>query len=370
MPMGDAKHSDEQRENAAKEEHPTETRGEDGCRCGVSVVIRFHGRCVGSLKRHCNFGNLYKPHPLNAAHRPRMVLVWIQGSGRTHRKSFVGFAGAANTYCRMHPTDDSVLLRQYVETRSDEAFATLVSRHVNLVYSVAKRCVGDPHQAEEIAQSVFILLANKAATLPHDEALSSWLFQTTRLTAANFIRRETRRHRRELEAHMQSQLDQPDRDLWQLIAPLLDDAVAELSDSDRRAVLLRFYEGRSLREVDIALGVGNSFPSLQLGNAEVISQNPIDVEFDQLWALGPKAYGVVASVPVEQRPEMLNSLVEALLASGQTLENPSQLRSLAATSAQRKALENLVSEFNKMSTGQQTEALNELLRGEARGGNR
>lgn len=167
----------------------------------------------------------------------------------------------------MHPTDDSTLLRQYVETRSDEAFATLVARHINLVYSVAVRCVGDPHQAEEIAQSVFILLANKAATLRHDKALSSWLFQTTRLTASNFIRSETRRHRRELEAHMQSQLDQPDRDLWQRIAPLLDDAVAELSDPDRRAILLRFYEGRSLREVGIALDASEDAAQKRLTRA-------------------------------------------------------------------------------------------------------
>jgi len=153
----------------------------------------------------------------------------------------------------MQPSDDSALLRQYVETRSDAAFAALVARHVNLVYSVAVRCVGDPHQAEEIAQSVFLLLANRAPTLRHGKALSSWLFQTTRLTASNFIRSETRRHRRELEAHMQSQLNQPGDDLWTRIAPLLDDAVARLSDADRRAILLRFYEGKSLREVGTAL---------------------------------------------------------------------------------------------------------------------
>lgn len=182
------------------------------------------------------------------------MLVWIRGgSVRTHRKSFVRFRLGAHTYCRMHPTDDRALLRQYVEARSDVAFAMLVARHINLVYSVAVRCVGDPHQAEEITQSVFILLANKAATLRHDKALSSWLFQTTRLTASNFIRSETRRHRRELEAHMRSQLNQPDGDLWPCIAPLLDEAVANLNDTDRRAILLRFYEGKSLHEVGAAL---------------------------------------------------------------------------------------------------------------------
>lgn len=167
----------------------------------------------------------------------------------------------------MQLTDDSALLRQYVETRSDAAFAALVARHINLVYSVAVRCVGDPHQAQEVAQTVFILLANKAATLRHDKALSSWLFQTTRHTASNFIRSESRRHRRELEAHMQSQTPPPGEDLWTRIAPLLDEAVADLNDTDRRAVLLRFYEGKSLREIGATLETSEDAAQKRLARA-------------------------------------------------------------------------------------------------------
>src|SRR5256712_8733442 len=133
----------------------------------------------------------------------------------------------------MQSTDDSALLRQYLEDHSDAAFAALVTRHVNLVYSVALRHVGDPHQAEEITQSVFILLARKAAQLRHDKALSSWLFQATRLTASNFVRGENRRHHREQEAHMQSLLDETGSDVWRQIAPLLDDAVAGLGGTER-----------------------------------------------------------------------------------------------------------------------------------------
>src|SRR5678815_1043093 len=97
----------------------------------------------------------------------------------------------------MQPSDDSVLLRQFAENHSDEAFAALVRRHIDLTYSVAVRCVGDPHLAEEVAQAVFITLSHKAAQLRHEQALSSWLFQTTRLTARNFVRSEIRRRRRE-----------------------------------------------------------------------------------------------------------------------------------------------------------------------------
>jgi RNA polymerase sigma factor (sigma-70 family) len=153
----------------------------------------------------------------------------------------------------MQSTDDKELLRQFVEGGSDDAFAALVVRHINLVYSVALRRVGNPHGAEEVTQAVFITLAKKAPGLAGSGALSTWLFQTTRFTAGNFIRSESRRARREQEAYVQSTLNEPAQDVWPQIAPLLEDAVAALNEKDRRAVVLRFYENRNLREVGLAL---------------------------------------------------------------------------------------------------------------------
>ncbi len=167
----------------------------------------------------------------------------------------------------MEPTDDSLLLRRYAENNSGEAFAALVTRHINLVYTVALRQVGNPHAAEEITQAVFIILAKKAAQLRHDRALSSWLFQATRLTASNFIRSESRRHRREEEAFMQSVLDEPGAEVWPHIAPLLDDAVAGLREKDRQAIVLRFYEGRNLREVGTALGASEDAAEKRVNRA-------------------------------------------------------------------------------------------------------
>ena len=167
----------------------------------------------------------------------------------------------------MQSSDESALLRQYVDDHSDVAFAALVTRHINLVYSVALRHTGEPDQAEEITQGVFILLANKAGQLRHDNALSSWLFQATRLTASNVVRSETRRHRREQEAHMQAVLDESGSDIWQQIAPLLDAAVASLSEKDRQAIVLRFYEGRNLREVGAALGASEDAAEKRVSRA-------------------------------------------------------------------------------------------------------
>jgi len=167
----------------------------------------------------------------------------------------------------MQSTDYSALLRQYAENNSDEAFAALVARHINLVYSVALRQAGNPDAAEEITQAVFIILARKAASLRHDQALTSWLFQTTRLMANNFIRGEARRRHREGEAYMQSIINEAGTDVWPRIAPLLDDAVAKLREKDRRAILLRFYEGRNLCEVGLALGASEEAAEKRVNRA-------------------------------------------------------------------------------------------------------
>jgi RNA polymerase sigma factor (sigma-70 family) len=179
------------------------------------------------------------------------------GRGPTGRRSINDLSPFAfrRTIRRMPPTDDSALLREYAENHSDDAFATLVTRHINLVYSVAFRHVGDPHHAEEITQAVFIILAKKALQLRNERALSSWLFQATRLTAHNFVRSQIRRQHREQEAYTQSVFNDSDSDVWQQMAPLLDGAVAALGQKDRRAIMLRFYEGRNLGEVGSALGI-------------------------------------------------------------------------------------------------------------------
>src|SRR5580698_4555187 len=110
--------------------------------------------------------------------------------------------------------DDNTLLRKYAEGNSEEAFATLVSRHVNKVYSVAWRHTGKDHQAEEITQAVFVILAGKARLLGRDVILSGWLYNTARLTAVTFIRSEIRRAHREQEAHMQTRLNESAPEVW------------------------------------------------------------------------------------------------------------------------------------------------------------
>jgi len=153
----------------------------------------------------------------------------------------------------MPELDDQQLLREFAKTNSETAFAALVARHVNLVYSTALRFCGNPHRAEEVTQAVFIILARKAKSLGGKTVLSGWLYQTARMTAANVVKGEIRRQRREQEAYMQSTLNEPDPAAWEQIAPLLDDAMGRLGEIDRNAVVLRFFENKTAREVAAAL---------------------------------------------------------------------------------------------------------------------
>jgi RNA polymerase sigma factor (sigma-70 family) len=167
----------------------------------------------------------------------------------------------------MQELDDIALLREYVERDSETAFATLVIRHIDRVYSVALRHTNDPHPAGEITQAVFVILARKAKSLRREVMLEGWLYQTARLTALTHIRSEIRRARREQEAYMQSKVDENESEAWTQIAPLLDAALAGLNETDRHALVLRFFYGKSLREVGAAFGGSEDTARMRVNRA-------------------------------------------------------------------------------------------------------
>jgi len=156
-------------------------------------------------------------------------------------------------FMEMNDTDLELLAR-YARHRAEEAFAELVRRHVGLVFSAALRQVRSPQLAEEVAQCVFADLARRAAELAPDTTLAAWLYQVTRRTAIDVVRRESRRQLREQIACELNAMNATAAD-WTQIEPLLDEAMEALEDADRTAILLRYFKNQSLREVGAALGV-------------------------------------------------------------------------------------------------------------------
>jgi RNA polymerase sigma factor (sigma-70 family) len=153
-------------------------------------------------------------------------------------------------------TDDMELVRLYAANQSETAFAALVARYLNLVYSVALRRGASPELAEEVAQTVFVILARNAGSLGPKTILSGWLYRTACFVSAAALKRELRRHRREQEAQIEMNAcpNEPDSQ-WERLAPLLDEAMLHLRERDRNALVLRFFQNKSMREVGLALGV-------------------------------------------------------------------------------------------------------------------
>jgi RNA polymerase sigma factor (sigma-70 family) len=166
--------------------------------------------------------------------------------------------------------DDLTLLREFARNNSEPAFAALVSRHVNLVYSVALRQVRDPHLAEEITQAVFIILARKANSLGDKTILPGWLCRTARYASANALTIQRRRQHREQEAYMQSTLNEAEprhEETWNQIAPLLDGAMEKLGQKDHDALVLRFFENKTFAEVGATLGASEDAAKMRVNRA-------------------------------------------------------------------------------------------------------
>lgn len=150
--------------------------------------------------------------------------------------------------------DDQALLRAYLETKDESAFAELVRRHLPMVHTAAlRRLGGDGHHAADVAQQVFVALARDATKLVRHPSLVAWLYVATRNIAISLARTEMRRRQREL--NMTAFPDSEPTQSWDRLRPLIDNAMDSLSDSDRHVVLLHYFQGLGFRDVGRLLGL-------------------------------------------------------------------------------------------------------------------
>jgi RNA polymerase sigma factor (sigma-70 family) len=171
-------------------------------------------------------------------------------------------------FSKVNASSDHLLLRDYAENRSEAAFADLVRRYVDFVYSAALRMVRDEQAAQDVTQSVFVALARHAPQLAGRRVLSGWLHCTAQNLAFNSIRSDVRRRAREQHAAAMNQSAPDDSaSLWERIAPQLDAALAQLSQSDRDALLLRYFQNKSIREVAETLATTESAAQKRVNRA-------------------------------------------------------------------------------------------------------
>ncbi len=163
---------------------------------------------------------------------------------------------------------DCDLLRQYAEQQDEAAFAEVVRRNVDLVYSVALRqLAGDTHLAQDVTQAVFLDLVRKARPLSRRATLAGWLHTSARLAAWKAVRGEQRRRAREQESLVMNETPTTAELNWEQLQPLLDEGVGQLDETDRDAIVLRFFEGKSHREVGTALGLSENSANKRIERA-------------------------------------------------------------------------------------------------------
>ncbi|HEY3913829.1 MAG TPA: sigma-70 family RNA polymerase sigma factor [Verrucomicrobiae bacterium] len=234
----------------------------------------------------------------------------------------------------MNNWTDQQLLQDYAGSKSETAFAELVRRHVDFVYSAALRMVCDSHLAQDVTQGVFVALAQNARQLTEHPVLSGWLHRTTRNLAANTVRSETRRRAREQEAAAMNQLQESDA-TWEIIAPHLDEALGELTEEDRDALLLRYFERKSSREMADILGTSEDAAKKRVSRAverlrEIFSKRRVTIGAGGLAVL-------ISANAVQSAPIGLAAIISTALAGTvvQTSTLVATTKTIAMTTLQK-----------------------------------
>jgi RNA polymerase sigma factor (sigma-70 family) len=165
------------------------------------------------------------------------------------------------------PITDRDLLRQYAEQGSESAFKTLVGRHVDLVYGTALRGLSDAPAAQEVTQNVFIMLARKSLWLDREVNVAAWLHRAALLEARRWWRGELRRRRREQSAAELGTLMKNEDSLLQALQSELDEGLLSLRETDRAALIMRYIEGRSHREIGALVGAREDAVRMRVSKA-------------------------------------------------------------------------------------------------------
>ncbi len=164
---------------------------------------------------------------------------------------------------------DRELLTRYVAEKAEDAFAEIVSRHVDRVYGTCLRVLGNAHDAEDAAQAAFLVLSRKARRLAPDVSLEWWLYWAARNCAMDLKRREARRARREEEAEMLKTKDnrQTEGAVWEQLRPQLDSLLAALPRKEQEAVVLYYFYGRTQEEIGRQRGCSHRTVGKRLSSA-------------------------------------------------------------------------------------------------------
>ena len=168
----------------------------------------------------------------------------------------------------MTSSDPDVALMQRVRDGDTDALRELIERHQRAVINTIHRAIGDAWEAEDLAQRVFVQVYRSANRYQPTAKFTTWLFTITRNTILNEHRRRNRHPSESLEALQEPR--EPDGAGWQAADTSMRDpaqqaverelqekireAIQELPEAQRTAVILCRYEGLAYEEIAKVLG--------------------------------------------------------------------------------------------------------------------
>ena len=164
---------------------------------------------------------------------------------------------------------DGQLLGRFIEQRDEAAAAVLVRRHGPMVWSVCRRVLGNPHDAEDAFQATFLVLVRRASAIVPREMVGNWLYGVAHQTALKAKATLAKRRTRERQVSAMPEIEVEPQYFQQELRAVLDQELSRLPDKYRVAIVLCDLEGRTRTEAarQLAVPPGTLAARLRRGRA-------------------------------------------------------------------------------------------------------
>ena len=160
-----------------------------------------------------------------------------------------------------------------LKARDERAFNALVARFQDRVYNLIRRLLGNPEEARDVTQEVFVSVFEKVDSYRGDASIATWIYRIATNHAKNRIKYLSRRKDRQRESleslavpptssRLSAEVPRPDQALQREgVSRLVDAALGELDEEQRIVLVLRDVEGQSYEDIAEITG-------LQLGTVK------------------------------------------------------------------------------------------------------
>jgi RNA polymerase sigma factor (sigma-70 family) len=163
---------------------------------------------------------------------------------------------------------DQQLLDRFARQRDEAAFEALVQRHGPLVLGVCRRVLHNWHDAEDVFQATFLVLARKASSISKQASVGSWLYQVAYHMALKARKQASNRQRRARQTARRDQADPLAEVTGRELLAVLDEELQNLAECERSPLVLCYLEGKTRDEAARLLSCSQSTLNRRIEHAK------------------------------------------------------------------------------------------------------